>query len=62
MSTTKTQAPTTDLTKSTRDKHKEFIFPAMIQYYAEPIVFTEGRASASGTRTATSTSTSSAAS
>jgi alanine-glyoxylate transaminase / (R)-3-amino-2-methylpropionate-pyruvate transaminase len=43
MSTIKTLAPTSPLTKSTRDKHKEFIFPAMIQYYAEPIVFTEGK-------------------
>ena len=31
------------MTKSVRDKHEEFIFPAMIQYYAEPIVFTEGK-------------------
>ena len=43
MSTTKTLAPTSPVTKSTRDKHKEFVFPAMIQYYAEPIVFTEGK-------------------
>jgi 4-aminobutyrate aminotransferase-like enzyme len=43
MSTTKTLAPTSPTTKSVRDKHKEFIFPAMIQYYAEPIVFTEGK-------------------
>jgi alanine-glyoxylate transaminase/(R)-3-amino-2-methylpropionate-pyruvate transaminase len=43
MSTIKTLAPTSPLTKSTREKHKEFIFPAMIQYYAEPIVFTEGK-------------------
>jgi alanine-glyoxylate transaminase / (R)-3-amino-2-methylpropionate-pyruvate transaminase len=43
MSTTKTLAPTSPMTKSVRDKHKEFIFPAMIQYYAEPIVFTEGK-------------------
>ena len=43
MSTTKTLAPTSPVTKSVRDKHKEFIFPAMIQYYAEPIVFTEGK-------------------
>jgi 4-aminobutyrate aminotransferase-like enzyme len=43
MSTIKTLAPTSPTTKSVRDKHKEFIFPAMIQYYAEPIVFTEGK-------------------
>jgi 4-aminobutyrate aminotransferase-like enzyme len=43
MSTTKTLAPTSPLTQTVRDKHKEFIFPAMIQYYAEPIVFTEGK-------------------
>ena len=43
MSTTKTQAPTSPITKSVREKHKEFIFPATIQYYAEPIVFTEGK-------------------
>ena len=43
MSTTKTLAPTSPVTQSVRDKHKEFIFPAMIQYYAEPIVFTEGK-------------------
>jgi len=43
MSTTKTLAPTSPVTRSVRDKHKEFIFPAMIQYYAEPIVFTEGK-------------------
>jgi 4-aminobutyrate aminotransferase-like enzyme len=43
MSTTKTLAPTSPVTKSTREKHKEFLFPATIQYYAEPIVFTEGR-------------------
>jgi alanine-glyoxylate transaminase/(R)-3-amino-2-methylpropionate-pyruvate transaminase len=43
MSTIKTLAPTSPLTKSVREKHKEFIFPAMIQYYAEPIVFTEGK-------------------
>ena len=43
MSTIKTLAPTSPMTKFVRDKHKEFIFPAMIQYYAEPIVFTEGK-------------------
>src|SRR6266540_3905517 len=43
MSTTKTLAPTSPVTRSTREKHKEFLFPATIQYYAEPIVFTEGK-------------------
>ena len=43
MSTTKTLAPTSEITRNTREKHKEFVFPAMIQYYAEPIVFTEGK-------------------
>ena len=43
MSTTKTLAPTSPLTKSVREKHKEFLFPATIQYYQEPIVFTEGK-------------------
>ena len=43
MSTTKTVAPTSPLTKTVRDKHKEYLFPATIQYYAEPIVPTEGK-------------------
>jgi 4-aminobutyrate aminotransferase-like enzyme len=43
MSTTKTQAPTSDLTRQTREKHREFLFPATIQYYQEPIVLTEGK-------------------
>src|SRR5712692_10740992 len=43
MSTTKTQLPTTELTRETRQKHKEYLFPATIQYYAEPIVLTEGK-------------------
>src|SRR5215813_10828078 len=43
MSTTKTEAPTSALTKSVREKHKEFIFPGIIQYYAESIVPTEGK-------------------
>jgi alanine-glyoxylate transaminase / (R)-3-amino-2-methylpropionate-pyruvate transaminase len=38
MSTTKTLAPTSSLTRSVRERHKEFLFPATIQYYAEPIV------------------------
>src|ERR1700687_6013786 len=43
MSTTKTQAPTSELTKTVREKHKEYMLPATIQYYQEPIVLTEGQ-------------------
>jgi len=43
MSTTKAQAPTSPVTKSVREKHKEYLFPGTIQYYAEPVVFTEGK-------------------
>jgi 4-aminobutyrate aminotransferase-like enzyme len=43
MSTTKTQAPTTDLTRDVRQKHKDYLFPATIQYYQEPVVLTEGK-------------------
>src|SRR6266508_4463151 len=43
MNSTKTAAPTSTVTKSVRDKHKEFLFPATIQYYAEPIVPTEAK-------------------
>jgi alanine-glyoxylate transaminase / (R)-3-amino-2-methylpropionate-pyruvate transaminase len=43
MSTTKTQAPTTDLTRDVRAKHKEYLFPATIQYYQDPVVLTEGK-------------------
>jgi alanine-glyoxylate transaminase / (R)-3-amino-2-methylpropionate-pyruvate transaminase len=43
MSTTKTDAPTSTLTKSVREKHKKYLFPATIQYYAEPLVPTEGK-------------------
>ena len=43
MSTTKTSAPVSPLSKSVREKHREYLFPATIQYYAEPIVFTEGK-------------------
>jgi 4-aminobutyrate aminotransferase-like enzyme len=43
MSTTKTSAPTSDVTRTVREKHKEFLFPATIQYYKEPIVLTEGK-------------------
>ena len=43
MSTTKTTAPTSELTRTVREKHREFLFPATIQYYKEPIVLTEGK-------------------
>jgi 4-aminobutyrate aminotransferase-like enzyme len=43
MSTTKTQAPTSPTTRAVREKHKEYLFPAIIQYYQEPIVLTEGK-------------------
>jgi len=43
MSTIKTLAPTSPLTKSVRQKQKEYFFPATILYYAEPIVPTEGK-------------------
>jgi alanine-glyoxylate transaminase / (R)-3-amino-2-methylpropionate-pyruvate transaminase len=44
MSTETRQArPTSDVTKSVRAKHKEYLFPATIQYYQEPIVVTEAK-------------------
>ena len=43
MSATKTTAPTSELTRTVREKHREFLFPATIQYYKEPIVLTEGK-------------------
>jgi 4-aminobutyrate aminotransferase-like enzyme len=43
MSTTKTQAPTSELTRKTREKHKQYLFPSTINYYAEPVVLTEGK-------------------
>src|ERR1700737_5228349 len=43
MSTTKSHAPTTPLTREVRQKHKEFLFPATIQYYEQPIVPAEGK-------------------
>ena len=44
MSTTARETrPMSDLTKSVREKHREFLFPATIQYYQEPIVVTEGK-------------------
>src|SRR2546430_7402417 len=43
MSATKTQSPTSDLTRKTREKNKQYLFPGTIQYYAERIVPTEGK-------------------
>jgi 4-aminobutyrate aminotransferase-like enzyme len=43
MSTTKTSAPASDLTRQVRDKHKKHLFPSTIQYYGEPIVPVEGK-------------------
>ena len=43
MSTTKTASPTSSLTRTVREKHKEYLFPAIIQYYAEPIVPVEAK-------------------
>jgi 4-aminobutyrate aminotransferase-like enzyme len=34
---------TSDLTKTVREKHKQYLFPATIQYYQEPIVVTEAK-------------------
>ena len=43
MSTTKTEAPASALSKATREKHKQYLFPATIQYYAESIVPAEAK-------------------
>src|SRR5262249_42686826 len=43
MSTTKTEAPASAVSKATREKHKQYLFPATIQYYAEPIVPAEAK-------------------
>jgi alanine-glyoxylate transaminase/(R)-3-amino-2-methylpropionate-pyruvate transaminase len=43
MSTTKTEAPTSAITKAVREKHKKYMFPATIQYYQDSIVLTEGK-------------------
>ena len=44
MSTTiKTQAPASALSRETREKHKEYILPATILYYQEPLVLTDGK-------------------
>jgi 4-aminobutyrate aminotransferase-like enzyme len=43
MSTTRNEAPTSERTREVREKHREYVFPAIIQYYQEPIVLTEGK-------------------
>jgi 4-aminobutyrate aminotransferase-like enzyme len=43
MSTTKSPAATSALSRETRAKHAEYLFPATIQYYQEPVVLTEGK-------------------
>ena len=43
MSTTKTPAETSALSREVRAKHREYLFPATIQYYQEPVVLTEGK-------------------
>jgi 4-aminobutyrate aminotransferase-like enzyme len=43
MSITKTQAPTSAVTKDVREKHRNYMFPATIQYYQDSIVLTEGK-------------------
>src|SRR5881409_4402832 len=40
---TRQTRPTSEVTKSVREKHKEYLFPATIQYYQEPIVVTEAK-------------------
>ncbi|HLN79688.1 MAG TPA: aspartate aminotransferase family protein [Thermoanaerobaculia bacterium] len=35
--------PVSDLSRTVRKKHKEYLFPATIQYYQEPIVVTEAK-------------------
>ena len=43
MSTVKTQQPTSELTREVREKHKDHLLPATIQYYEEPVVLTDGK-------------------
>src|SRR5215471_167000 len=43
MSTTKVDAPAGPVTRDVREKHKKYLFPATLQYYAESIVPTEGK-------------------
>src|SRR5215470_1724243 len=40
---TRSQAPTSALSREAREKHKEYILPATILYYEEPLVLTEGK-------------------
>ena len=40
---TRQTRPTSDVTRSIREKHKEYLFPATIQYYQEPIVVTDAK-------------------
>ena len=42
MSTIKTQAPPSELSRSVREKHREYLLPGTLQYYEEPVVLTEG--------------------
>ncbi len=35
--------PASDVSRSVRDKHKEYLLPATILYYKEPLVLTEGK-------------------
>ena len=42
-STTREVRPASELSKTVREKHKQYLFPATIQYYQEPIVLTEGK-------------------
>jgi alanine-glyoxylate transaminase / (R)-3-amino-2-methylpropionate-pyruvate transaminase len=41
--TTKTHATASQTSKSVRAKHKEYLLPATILYYEEPLVLTEGK-------------------
>ena len=45
MSITKDQTvnPASDVSRAVRDKHREYLLPATIQYYKEPLVLTEGK-------------------
>ena len=38
-----TTNPASDVSRSVREKHKEYLLPATIQYYQEPLVLTEGK-------------------
>jgi alanine-glyoxylate transaminase/(R)-3-amino-2-methylpropionate-pyruvate transaminase len=43
MSATKTEAPTSELTRDARQKHRQYLLPATILYYQEPVVLTDGQ-------------------